>query len=169
MRCCPSERTILGVFYEAIERAGSIDVLCHVCCQRQDYQKRLTPPGMEYGTRFEPVILNAWGLGFHGIPYHLTRTLSQSAIKCTSLGATSISLNSKGRIYDVLWEWSAHGFFIYSLFLALRKQLVLPCSSFSSMSLTSLPSPVFFTSLLSSVTTEVGEGCLILLAHHHGL
>jgi hypothetical protein len=51
--------------------------------------------------------------------------------------------------------------------LLLHKQLVLPCSSFSSMFLTALPSPLFFTSFLSSATTEDGEGCLTLLVRSH--
>jgi hypothetical protein len=37
------------------------------------------------------------------------------------------------------------------------------------MSFTALSFSLFFTSLLSSVTTEGGEGCLILLARHHDL
>jgi hypothetical protein len=58
------------------------------------------------------------------------------------------------------------GLFIYSSSSLPGKQLALPCSFFSSAS---LPSPVFFTSLLSSATTEDGKGCLILLDRHHDL
>jgi hypothetical protein len=45
----------------------------------------------------------------------------------------------------------------------------LSCRFFSTTPLTVLPPYFFFTSLFTSAIAEGGEGCLIHLAHHHGL
>jgi hypothetical protein len=139
-------------------------------------RKGPTPTGTGYGTWFEPVILNAL-VSFNGILCHLTRTIFHSVTKCTlfasnlrSAQATSITSAFKGKLSMAFCGNRSHtdSSFIASSLL-LHKQLVLPCSSFSSISLTALPSPLFFTSFLSSATTEDGEGSLILLARHHDL
>jgi hypothetical protein len=45
-------------------------------------------------------------------------SLHHQCTSFTSLGATGITSTSKrGRIYDILWEWTARGLFIYSPFL----------------------------------------------------
>ena len=71
-------------------------------------------------------------------------------------------------------ETHSDGIMVYKFDFALRpgsclRQLTPPCSFISSTPLTASPSHAFFTSLLTSVTAEDGEGCLIHLVRLYGL